>query len=75
VITKRGFRGRTSLGSTIVFYTGDGPHEVEGLESLHGASPAEVSLLNPLHPVKCRTEGDSTGQEFIEFVGFVGLKR
>ncbi len=41
-------------GSTIVFYTGDGPHEVKGLELLH--------------PVKCRTEEDCTGQELIEFI-------
>ena len=31
--------------------------------------PTAVSLLDPLHPVKCRTEEDFTGQEFIEFVG------
>ena len=34
--------------STIVFYTGDEPHEVKGLESLH--------------PVKYRAEQDFTGQ-------------
>jgi len=48
-------------GSTIVFYTGDSPHEVKGLESLHPvkyrqsrirfhrASPVEVQVLKSLH--------------------------